>query len=57
MEPFRLHLFVCTQQKPEGIPSCPARGSVAVLGALDREIGARPQPRGAAYYLRLHGTV
>ena len=41
MEPFRLHLFVCTQQKPEGIPSCPARGSVAVLGALDREIQAR----------------
>ncbi|MGB0030109.1 MAG: methyltransferase [Candidatus Sulfotelmatobacter sp.] len=41
MEPFRLHLFVCTQQKPEGIPSCPARGSVAVLGALDREIQER----------------
>ncbi|MFZ2000043.1 MAG: methyltransferase [Candidatus Sulfotelmatobacter sp.] len=41
MEPFRLHLFVCTQQKPEGIPSCPARGSVAVLGALDREIQVR----------------
>jgi (2Fe-2S) ferredoxin/predicted O-methyltransferase YrrM len=41
MEPFRLHLFVCTQQKPEGIPSCPARGSVAVLGTLDREIQER----------------
>ena len=41
MEPFRLHLFVCTQQKPEGIPSCPARGSVAVLGALDLEIQER----------------
>jgi (2Fe-2S) ferredoxin/SAM-dependent methyltransferase len=41
MEPFRFHLFVCTQQKPEGVPSCPASGSMAVLGALDREIQAR----------------
>ena len=41
MEPFRFHLFVCTQQKPEGVPSCPAGGSFAVLGALDREIQAR----------------
>ena len=41
MEPFRFHLFVCTQQKPEGIPSCPASGSLAVLDALDREIQAR----------------
>ncbi len=41
MEPFRFHLFVCTQQKPEGVPSCPARGSFTVLGALDRELQAR----------------
>ena len=41
MEPFRFHLFVCTQQKPEGVPSCPASGSFAVLGALDREIQGR----------------
>jgi (2Fe-2S) ferredoxin/predicted O-methyltransferase YrrM len=41
MEPFRFHLYVCTQQKPEGIPSCPASGSFAVLDALDREIQAR----------------
>ncbi len=41
MEPFRLHLFVCTQQKPEGVTSCPARGSCAVLDGLDREIQAR----------------
>jgi (2Fe-2S) ferredoxin/predicted O-methyltransferase YrrM len=41
MEPFRFHLFVCTQQKPEGVPSCPAGGSLAVLDALDREIQAR----------------
>ena len=41
MEPFRFHLFVCTQQKPEGVPSCPASGSFAVLDALDRELPAR----------------
>ena len=41
MEPFRLHLFVCTQQKPEGVASCPASGSFAVLDGLDREIQAR----------------
>ncbi len=40
MEPFRIHLFVCTQQKPEGVPSCPANGSFAVLDRLDREIHA-----------------
>ncbi len=41
MEPFRFHVFVCTQQKPEGVPSCPAHGSFAVLERLDREIEAR----------------
>jgi (2Fe-2S) ferredoxin/predicted O-methyltransferase YrrM len=41
MEPFRFHVFVCTQQKPEGVPSCPAQGSFAVLDRLDREIEAR----------------
>lgn len=41
MEPFRFHLFVCTQQKPEGVPSCEAGGSFAVLGCLDQEIQAR----------------
>ncbi len=40
MEPFRFHMFVCTQQKPEGVTSCPASGSFAVLEALDREIQA-----------------
>jgi (2Fe-2S) ferredoxin/predicted O-methyltransferase YrrM len=38
MEPFRFHMFVCTQPKPEGVTSCPASGSFAVLEALDREI-------------------
>lgn len=41
MEPFRFHLFVCTQQKPEGVPSCPASGSFAVLERLDHEIQER----------------
>jgi (2Fe-2S) ferredoxin/predicted O-methyltransferase YrrM len=41
MEPFRFHLFVCTQQKPEGVTSCPASGSFAVLERLDHEIQAR----------------
>ncbi len=40
MEPFRLHLFICTQLKPEGIPSCPASGSLGVLDKLDCEIQA-----------------
>lgn len=41
MEPFRFHLFVCTQQKPEGVTSCPASGSLAVLDRLDRELERR----------------
>jgi (2Fe-2S) ferredoxin/predicted O-methyltransferase YrrM len=41
MEPFRFHLFVCTQQKPEGVSSCSASGSFAVLSALDREMQER----------------
>ncbi len=41
MEPFRFHIFVCTQQKPEGVACCPASGSMGVLSELDREIQAR----------------
>jgi (2Fe-2S) ferredoxin/predicted O-methyltransferase YrrM len=41
MESFRFHLFVCTQQKSEGVPSCPASGSLAVLEGLDREVQKR----------------
>ena len=41
MEPFRLHVFVCDQQKPEGVPCCSARGSGQVVDALRREIHAR----------------
>lgn len=41
MEPFRFHIFVCTQQKPEGIVSCAASRSSDVFDALDRETQAR----------------
>lgn len=41
MEPFRFHLFLCTQPKPEGVVSCPSHGSLAVFEALDREIQSR----------------
>jgi (2Fe-2S) ferredoxin/SAM-dependent methyltransferase len=41
MEPFSFHLFVCTQQKPEGVPSCSASGSFPILQALDSELQAR----------------
>ncbi len=41
MKPFRLHVFVCNQSKPEGVPCCYARGAGTVLEALDREIKAR----------------
>ncbi len=41
MEPFRFHLFLCTQQKPEGVACCPVSGSIEVCEALQREIEAR----------------
>jgi (2Fe-2S) ferredoxin/SAM-dependent methyltransferase len=41
MEPFRHHLFICTQQKPEGVASCPANNSWNVLRALERELTSR----------------
>ena len=41
MEPFRYHVFICDQQKPEGVPCCAARGSAKVIDALRREINAR----------------
>ncbi len=41
MEPFRFHVYVCDQQKPEGVPCCSARGSAAVLEVLRKEIGSR----------------
>jgi len=41
MEPFRHHIFVCTQEKPEGVASCPANNSWQILHALEREIAAQ----------------
>ena len=38
MEPFRYHVFVCDQRKPEWVPCCSARGSGSVLDVLRREI-------------------
>lgn len=39
MEPYRHHVFVCTQNKPEGVTSCPSSGSMNILGALYGELG------------------
>lgn len=38
MEPFRHHIFVCTQEKPEGVTCCPGNGSWGILQALDGEL-------------------
>jgi (2Fe-2S) ferredoxin/predicted O-methyltransferase YrrM len=41
MEPFRQHVFICTQGKPEGVISCPGNGSLRVLQALERELSGQ----------------
>jgi (2Fe-2S) ferredoxin/ubiquinone/menaquinone biosynthesis C-methylase UbiE len=41
VEPFRHHIFVCTQEKAEGVPCCSAAGSFVVLNALHRELGSQ----------------
>lgn len=41
MEPFRYHVFVCDQQKPEGVPCCSGHGSAQVIDALRREVATR----------------
>jgi (2Fe-2S) ferredoxin/2-polyprenyl-3-methyl-5-hydroxy-6-metoxy-1,4-benzoquinol methylase len=41
MEPFRYHVFVCDQQKPEGVTGCASRGSGKVIEALRMEIAAQ----------------
>ena len=38
MEPFRYHVFVCTQQKPAGTPCCSAGGSTKLLEVLQGEL-------------------
>jgi len=41
MEPFRHHVFVCTQQKAEGVPCCAAHRSHELLEKLQRELSSR----------------
>jgi len=41
MHPFQYHVFACEQRKPEGVPSCTARGSSSLVDALRREVSAR----------------
>jgi len=41
MEPFRYHVFICDQKKPEGIPCCAPRGSAMTIDALRKEVAAR----------------
>jgi (2Fe-2S) ferredoxin/SAM-dependent methyltransferase len=39
MQPYRLHVFVCDQRKPEGAPCCSANGSIKVIERLRAEVG------------------
>ena len=41
MEPFRHHIFVCMQEKPEGVTSCTSCGSGQTLDSLHRELAAQ----------------
>ncbi len=41
MEPCRLHVFFCRQQKPGGLTCCAPRGAAESLAALQREIAAQ----------------
>jgi len=41
MEPFRYHVYVCDQKKPEGVPGCAASGSGKIIEALKSEIAKR----------------
>jgi (2Fe-2S) ferredoxin/predicted O-methyltransferase YrrM len=41
MEPFRYHVFVCEQRKPEGLPCCATRGSAKVIEVLRKEVAAQ----------------
>jgi (2Fe-2S) ferredoxin/2-polyprenyl-3-methyl-5-hydroxy-6-metoxy-1,4-benzoquinol methylase len=41
MEPFRYHVFVCDQEKSEGVPCCATRGSAKVIEALRQGVAAQ----------------
>ena len=53
MEPFRYHVFICDQKKPEGVPCCPARGSAATIEALRKEVAARGLAGRSSDYARV----
>jgi (2Fe-2S) ferredoxin len=40
VEPYRLHVFFCRQQKPGGLTCCAARGAAEALSALQAAIVA-----------------
>lgn len=42
MEPFRYHVFACTQEKPDGKPCCSGSGSQKILDALNQELTSSP---------------
>jgi (2Fe-2S) ferredoxin/predicted O-methyltransferase YrrM len=41
MEPYQYHVYICNQQKPEGVPGCSAQGSDKVIESLRMEIMKR----------------
>jgi len=41
MEPFRYHVFVCTQAKAEGVQCCSAAGSTQLLDRFGQELSAQ----------------
>ncbi len=41
MEPFRVHVYICTQKKEGDAPSCTRNGSEAVLQKIRDEIATR----------------
>jgi (2Fe-2S) ferredoxin/SAM-dependent methyltransferase len=55
MEPFRRHIYICTQKKPEGLQSCTAHGSLDVVDTLRREISR--QGVAAAVQVTLCGSL
>ncbi|NQU63918.1 MAG: methyltransferase domain-containing protein [SAR324 cluster bacterium] len=40
MEPFSHHIYVCTQNKPDGIPCCAKDGAEAIVEELKKELSA-----------------
>jgi (2Fe-2S) ferredoxin/predicted O-methyltransferase YrrM len=40
MEPFKYHVFICNQQKPEGVPCCTSKGAANVIDAIRAGLAA-----------------